>query len=260
MNTAKSIAITSGRSAGIVFIRDELNPSVAYEVAVAESPAPYAGEGMGKKLVSFFPPLEIPAGSGFRRAQIRFDTGQVRPLRSEGDDDPTNWFVRPGDKIRFDMKGEFHTIFSVTDSNAILLETETQFGIGKKFMHFQIFRAPRRTMAAPVELPQGAYVKLSSSGMAYDQYGVELDPLRRLFSHGDVTLTFNPTGKVDRLYRGFPVAGVDDPIMGLSVPVRSGLRIDLGDGSPDQPDNAQRYMVNNRADRSSKAIATTALQ
>ena len=129
-------------------------------------------------------------------------------------------------------------------------------------------------MAAPVELPNGAFVKLSSCGMALDRAGSLLDPSRRLFSAGNVIVAFNPAGQIDRVYRGSPrvqdqnwaasIAGTDQDIDGAAIRssfnVRGPMRIDLADGSPLKPTNAQRLVMLDRKDRNSKPILATWLE
>ncbi len=257
MNTAKTMAITNGRPAGVVFVRDEATPSVAYEVALVESPPPYGGETPGKKVLTVYPDTMI---GGI--AYPSFQMSGIRPLRTNSLD-PTTWFVRPGDQIRFDFKGDLFTIRSISVASIIALEEEPLFlanrVLGQKILvDPQFYRSPRRTMASPIELPQGAYVKLSNSGITLDRGGATLDQRRRLFSQGDIMLTFDPSGNVSRLYRGWP-SDAEDTTFGLSLPVSSTLRIDLGDGSPAAPANAQRFLITNRADRNSKPIAPTAL-
>ena len=280
MNTAKATAITTGRPAGLIFIRDELDPSVAYEVAVAESPAPYAGERQGSRVLVFpgqaNSTLKFPSHQEFQSGQTAQSYGYVRPLRVKqaGNqiDDPTNdqtkWFIRAGDEIRFNFQGPRYEIAQVNNETLVTLDVTLPLQLQGKWLEFQIFRAPRRTMAAPVELPQGAFVKLSSSGMSKDRSGLFLDPSRRLFTTGDVMLTFNPSGKLDRIYRGIPQqadetevyntqsANLDPELIAAktSVRVTGPIRIDLGDGAPAAPTNAHRFMLNNRSDRSSKTI------
>ena len=263
MSAAKARAITNGRPAGIVFMRDSVNPSIAYEVALAESPLPYAGEFPGKKQLTFFP---IPVG------HIRFRIMDVRPFRPEPSSDPADpsndqsrWFVRPGDTIRFGYMHKHYVIREVNGPNSITLAEKPPY-IGDALLHFQIFRSPRRTMVAPVELPHGAYVILSTSGMAMDRGGLALSA--KLFPTGNVVLTFGSTGNLDRLYRGtIPLDAVGIPSV---FRVTGPLRIDLGDGSPPNPFNPQiplqsqpqptptnvhRLILHNREDRGSNAIA-----
>lgn len=284
IGTAKSIAITNGRPAGVVFVRDELDPSIAYEVAIAESPAPYAGEEQGTRVLVFptVPTtLQFPTWDDFYNKKTNEEYKFVRPLRTQqfGNemDDPSNdqtkWFVRPGDEIRFSFQGKRYQIAQVNKQNLITLGETMPPHLQGKWLEFQIFRAPRRTMAAPVELPQGAFVKLSSTGMSKDRSGVFLDPARRLFTTGNVMLTFNPSGKLDRIFRGIPQqadevaanaaesSNLDPEFIArqTSVRVTGPVRIDLGDGAPASPTNGHRYMLNNRSDRSSKSIAVADL-
>ena len=153
MNAAKALAITNGRPAGIVFVRDENNPSVAYEVALAESPEPYMGETRGVRVLVFpdVITLQFPLLATFQNGSSPPAYGYVRPLRtskgnsndmSDPANDPSKWFVRPGDRIRFSFRGPFYTINEVNSENLITLSERLPRRFGATWLEFQIFSLP----------------------------------------------------------------------------------------------------------------------
>ncbi len=264
MNDARTRAIVTGRPAGITFIRDPLNPNVSYQVALAESPPPYAGDVINARAL-----LTNENVGGVLFKQVAFDLNQVRKLRPTptGNEptpvDESAWFVRPGDTIRFNFRGAEYPIRAVPTEYSLALDPDVPLtGLAS----FQIQRAPRRSLASPTELPNGAFVVLGSSGVAYDGEGFQLDR-NRLFSSGDVTVSFNAAGDIQRVYRGTPrdVADINDIVSSGVAPERAEkrvidrplmpVRIDFAGGSLANPANASRLIIRNgRAKRKSMPI------
>ena len=265
ISDARTRAIVTGRPAGITLIRDPLNNNVAFQVALAESPPPYAGDVIhARALVG--EEVDHPDIPGVRIKRVEFDPTQVRRLRPTTSSsldmgalaDESAWFVRPGDTIRFNYRGATYTIRDVMDE--YVLAVDPAVPLTNQFAYFQIQRAPRRSLTSPEELPQGAFVVLDSSGVAYKAQAVQLDPIKRLFSSGDVTIAFNAAGEVDRVYRGTPspadLADLNALLTDLGVPVELArqrviirplqpVRIDLASGSLLNPSNAMRMIVEN---------------
>lgn len=273
MNAAKTQAVANGRPAAIVFVRDkefdpnQPNSSVAYQIALAESPPPYAGDFGGAQawIVSNVP---IP-NTQLREVIVEFDNG-VRPLRPALDTDESTWFVRPGDTIRFNLRGHKYNIFAVAPKALTIVDFRTVPLQINQLASFQIFRAPRRTAAAPGELPLGSFVVLNApaplQGTSYDyssgisdSTGFQLYQDNPLFFAGDVMISFNSQGAVERLHRGIPskeqkdqmILAAQDPNLvprTVKYPFNP-VRITVGNGSPGKPEQAFGLLVKSREAR-----------
>lgn len=269
MSAAKTQAIATGRPASVVFMRDEQNPNVAYQIALAESPRPYAGDFAGAK--AGIDAKTFNTGTQLYEVSIVFN-GSVRSLRPNpaSETDESTWFVRPGDTIRFNFRGHKFNISDVVDERTLIIADfrEVPLPIGQ-LASFQIFRAPRRNSSAPEELPLGSFVVLNapplflgtdydySSGATYHGYNeskqlveLMLDQTTSLFPYGDVMVTFSPQGIVERLHRGIPSQDLLDAmkLMGKNVPRTvnyplNPVRITVGNGSPDKPDQVLALLV-----------------
>jgi hypothetical protein len=252
-----------------VFVRDKLNPRVAYQIALAKSPPPYAGDFAGSQtqIVSNVPFTDPFTGKQLNEVFIRFDKNQVRPLRPDIklNTHESTWFVRPGDTIRFNFRGHKFNIDEVEAYALVIRDSRNVPLQPTQLASFQIFRAPRRSASAAEELPLGSFVVLNapppflhsiidySSGVT-NSAGLALDPLfAPLNFAGDVMVTFNPQGNVERFHLGFPskqqlaemqLADINpylDPRT-IKYPLNP-VRITVGNGSPDKPEQVVGLLV-----------------
>jgi hypothetical protein len=190
---AKARATETGRPAGVIIVRDNDNqlPNSAYQVFLCESPPPFVGEFLNARVV-----LDpVPSGSTIVRAMFN-------PPQSIITATPN--FVQPGDLIRLDYKGPIYEIISANDSE---VQFKARDGMNPPIpgnmtvapgVPFQIYRQPVPASGNPLELPIGVVVDLEYSGVGLT--GRETAVANGAPNVPPITITFQPTGGVDRVF------------------------------------------------------------
>jgi hypothetical protein len=221
---------------------------VAYQLALTESPPPYGGAVVDA------------------RAQV-VDTWNViinDTREFHNVDDVRRSFVRPGDKIQLNHQGRLYSIGEVATvtsdgvaTNTLTLTPELPLSWVNASFPYKILRTPRRTPAAPVDLPMGSAIVLTSSG--YSAWNGYMDPrawdVMSFWGGGEVMLTFDGTGQLEHVYRG----GRPDDLLNPALhPLLSPVRIDIASGSPNNfKKEAMRMLIGRRDQRLRDAIDTT---
>ena len=148
---AQARAMALGRPVAVVLERDPNNPNRCFQIATAKSPPPYAGDTMDA------------------RAAINLSTTPWQATLSSAAAFASPDFVRPGDLIKFDYRGQLYQIVNFTvnsaNSTAVIQFTGSVPPVASPAgVPYQIFRTPRKSAAAPVELPVRTYINLEFSG------------------------------------------------------------------------------------------------
>ena len=190
---AKSLALVRGRPVGVWIERLTGTPSASLQLFIAETPPSYSGDTeMARAVMLGQPGVAILEGSAMANV-----------LR-----------IGRGDFIKFDYKGPVYEI--------------TEFfpgGDGRfRFAHptalpppsfiklpYQIFRRPRKSSTAPLQLPGSVVVDLENSG--FGAKGYDFHPNHPLLPPLDqnnvweIVITFSPGGKVGYVYYGGDALG-----------------------------------------------------
>jgi prepilin-type N-terminal cleavage/methylation domain-containing protein len=186
ISVAKARAIETGRPHGIWISRDVNNTNASYQVFLAESPVPFAGDGLG--ITATMSQGGAPAGYAGQA-----DISDMQNL------------VQAGDYIQFDFKGPRYLISSANVSGATkqiifapaalsgepyprLISTDPTYAK----LQFQVFRQPLRSSTQPLTLPTGTVIDLAYSGIG--KTGTEMNG-----PTVDAVITFNPSGSIDRV-------------------------------------------------------------
>ncbi len=177
---AQARALAERREVGVILV-----PTAAGNrcetLAFAKVPPPYAGS------------------TDASRVQVEYVNSQYQLKFLTAGDPPILTTLIPEDasfQIRFNYRGKTYGGVR-SGSNFVLigltippefLPPETQAPQGSPY---QIYRAPRRSAAAAVDLPLGAYVDLTASG---------IDGGATLAGLGNVAIMFSPDGSLSRVF------------------------------------------------------------
>ncbi len=183
ISVAKAKAAETGRPHGITIIQSPTVASTAYQVFVAETPIPFAGETLGETAKMY----AGAAPAGYAGQAIITDSQSL---------------VKTGDYIRFNFKGpKYYLTASGGVQNTLnfapasgepwprLNIVDTSDSSGR--MQFQVFRQPVLSGTPPLQLPTGTVIDLQYSGVGYD--GTEMA------GASTVTVMFTPSGGIDRI-------------------------------------------------------------
>jgi type II secretory pathway pseudopilin PulG len=211
LGAAQARAVARGRPVGVMLHRRGDNQSAAFQLSLAEVPPPYAGDSaIARAFSTTNDPWQAALTYSWAAATL----------------------VAPGDFIKFDYRGALYPIVSLNQldntvvqfappSSApsappppLLPEFNPTTGQQNPGVPFQIYRAPQRTPAAPLELPTPAVVDLLGCGIGATGIGTPqfVDPTVPVSPNVDnsVIILFSPSGRVDRVY----VNGRSDPPVG----------------------------------------------
>ena len=205
---AQARAVAKGRPVGIWLERAAHEPNeppdrwyAVYKVYYAEEPTPYTGDFYDS------------------RARIgRLDSWD------RTDPNSPNWYadleapsaiklVRPGDSIRLNQRGPRYPVKKVLPSNLpgvtricfrVSPTTPMPFSPQRYInqpmgTRYEVFRQPKKSMVAPIEMPNNTAIDLSVSG--YSTLGNPTPTSFRLASpEYDVAMMFSPDGGIDTIY------------------------------------------------------------
>jgi prepilin-type N-terminal cleavage/methylation domain-containing protein len=179
---AKSQAVEKNRPIGIWITTNPNVPNTAYQIFIAETPIPFAGDSIGAT-------AQLTATSGFSAGYANQATfSDIQNL------------VAVGDLIQFDLKGPFYRITAAGNTPKTvtfapmpgqmvpyprLRGTDVNY---PTHVQFQVIRQPVRSSAPPLELPNGIVIDLSNSGIGYS--GTEFSGMV------DPRIMFTPSGGV----------------------------------------------------------------
>ena len=216
---------------------DDTRANYAIQIYFAETPPPYAGDILGAKATIYDPGINPPLPN----------TGYASIPDSQAA--LIQFYVRAGDRIRFNYSGAYYTISNVTKNGSNFELTFVSAGptlpIVGAALEFQIIRQPLRSSLDPVQLPKRSAIDLDSSG--FGPFGTEfqpyvlpsnvgtihdptlnqtagslhLDPVTDLTQvrnddDSPIVIMFNPSGSVERVYRGVPSGGTFN-LVGQSI-------------------------------------------
>jgi type II secretory pathway pseudopilin PulG len=179
---AKARAAETGRPVGIWIARDTNYNNSSYQIFLAESPPPFAGETIGATATL------IDRGDGF--------ANQASFTDSQG-------LVKVMDTSQFNYKGPKFLTTTITAAPSRTGTFMSPSGLPSPRVSaayppkFPVFRQPIRSSGSPLELPGGIVIDLEQSGVGTT--GNEMSA-----TGTPVVFTFRPTGGVDRVYGWAP--------------------------------------------------------
>ena len=228
--SARARARELGRPVGVVIRRSEANPETAYQLALAEQPPPFAGlQNNSRALVTV-------SGTLGQARLVLADKypGDMPALEAE----QSLFLIQCNDFIRFSYRGPKYRIIR-KDINARLIrfrignnQTAPRESLPNHPVPYEIFRRPRQTAAAPLELPTGTAIRLELSGVGLT--GNEIDgPLASSIGMMEfqapkntdgtyiepmspLTIMFDEQGRIDKIYRVLP-PDIPGPCTALAV-------------------------------------------
>ena len=226
---ARSRAVESGRSHGVLFERFDQARDASILLRQAEVPPPYSGDVVGAQVWPFISggyvrlrirPAELAPGL-IRRGdlvQLNFqgplyriiddlsdnspsgdasppaDPGTDFPLRDEfNDGDPSNDVYIDFTAGSVDPATGFSTLWLTLEMTRMAGVPWTSMADGPRPVPFQIMRQPTPSGGAPLQLPRGAVVELRASGLGNGLF--DPDP-----GNGPVAVMFAPDGSIDAVY------------------------------------------------------------
>ena len=185
---AKSIAAETGLPSAVM-IEPEFLPGVSEPFAVkmylAETPLPYSGDVVNAKAYVFS--NASTATVTFHNANPAVNGAESVSIGMLG--------IEHGDLIRFDYKGPTYQLVltqPIAGPTAVLTLSGSPLpptGI----YSYQIYRQPQKTGAAPLELPKGAVIDLSASGLGND------NDFNSATNTRPIRLMFAPNGRLMRI-------------------------------------------------------------
>jgi type II secretory pathway pseudopilin PulG len=185
---AKGISAETGLPSAIL-IEPEFLPGVSEPFAVkmylAETPLPYSGDVVNAKAY-------VVSNSGTGTVTFGNVNPAVNPAESMS---IATLGIEHGDLIRFDYKGPTYQLQLTQPMTgpADVLGLSGSPLPPTGIYSYQIFRQPQKSGAAPLELPKGAVIDLSASGLGVDNqfsYATNSRPIR---------LVFAPSGRLMRI-------------------------------------------------------------
>jgi prepilin-type N-terminal cleavage/methylation domain-containing protein len=202
----------------------------AFELFAAESPPPYAGD---IETAAMTLEADQNPGDGVHRAQVNPGSESIQIL------------CQPGDTIRFNYKGPWYEIRSLTAAE-VVFDTSTYPAPpapqGPVQVPYQIMRKPRKTTVAPLDLPAPMVIDVGNSGVGLEG---AFSQITSLTTEGDpvpIIISFQPTGAIDMVY----VVGIVEG--GLPVQFQPAAPVHLLIGWSDKlgtenlADNANRWV------------------
>ncbi len=231
LGTARNQSIATGKPCGVMFQRENADNrfcSVLYQVEV---PPLYGGDYETSRIT-----LSNTGGNNWSVAFIRW-----HPTEKEWQDDASSmarWpmLVSDGDIIRFNYQGYRYKISFPDPADKLKIRLTSTIGsevvlsqsVLSKGLSFQVFRAPVKTAAEPLQLPTGVAIDLSVSGGASDV--MSDDDHRIVFSsdgsvHGCIEPLFLLLGQRERPAAPTTTPPAEDELPNWIVPTNLWLSI-----------------------------------
>ncbi len=196
---ARMRAVVDGRSAGVALVPSASNSDQCFQLAFAKVPPPYTGDSATWRTGIDNATGTTPLTGTTANVLL---SSQFVGLLSFTDLLPTEAFVNPevlkklvepkpvvgmanvfaaSFHIRFNYRGPYYQGVRVKDATSdefylalptsamppgLVIDTMNNGGMPLGGLPFQIQRSPKRSAAAPVDLPVGAYIDLRASGFA----------------------------------------------------------------------------------------------
>ncbi|MEQ8788914.1 MAG: prepilin-type N-terminal cleavage/methylation domain-containing protein [Pirellulaceae bacterium] len=188
------------------------NNAESFELFMAEAPPPYAGDTETARCwIQEDPdfPGNTRRGRAFFNLNSTFDSlllfsppqGSLPPGQS--------YFVRPGDRIRFDYRGPFYVIDDVDRGNyTVDFYVPGGFpnvripsvAVPQPGLPYQIYRRETRSSVNAMVLPETVTIDLSVSGVGVGGNAAAFSPAYS--SSGPIVIMFHPRGGIDSVRIG----------------------------------------------------------
>jgi len=192
LGTARTQAMESRRSAGLMFIPGKANASGALELAYVQTPPPYAGDSLSSRIRIKTAPVPV-ASSNPPAAVFTVEFPQSDAWTTQ---------VAVGNTVQFNHQGHIFRVEAIDTADAsnpkLTLSCSTiarwpqQTPTGDPGMTFQFTRSPRRDSRMPIQLPAGSAIDLLASGVGDGSFAPNATQ--------PVMVTFTPSGQLDMVY------------------------------------------------------------
>ena len=199
---AQARAVAKGRPVGIWLERAAHEPNeppdrwyAVYKVFYAEEPTPYTGDFYDSRVMIS------------QNDQKASDRTIWHAVFTPGTAPSAIKLVRPGDSIRLNQRGPRYPVISLDPLKVSFRVSPTtpmpfspQRYINQPMgTRYEVFRQPKKSMVAPIEMPNNTAIDLSVSG--YSTLGNPTPTSFRLASpEYDVAMMFSPDGGIDTIY------------------------------------------------------------
>jgi prepilin-type N-terminal cleavage/methylation domain-containing protein len=174
---AKAKATETGRAHGIWIQRDANNSNASYQIFLAETPVPFAGDYVSATAEM----VESTTDPGYA------NVAKISDIQG---------LIQQYDFIRFNFRGPRYQITNVKAGPPVEVTFQAPSGYSLppavEKLSFQVFRKPVALTTQPLTLPTGTVIDLGYSGMGYtgNEFGSGTDPIR---------IMFQPGGQMDQL-------------------------------------------------------------
>jgi prepilin-type N-terminal cleavage/methylation domain-containing protein len=168
---AQARAAELNRPVGVYIERFENKPGASFQLFMADSPPPYAGDSVTSR-------ARLP--------------GDANSATFVGENALLATLCSSGDYIRFDYKGPYYLLTSVSGGSAT-------FDLGgypappKGEVPYQIRRKPVKSSVSPLDIPEPLAIDIALSGIGLDgQFSATAD--------GPIIISFAPGGGIHAVY------------------------------------------------------------
>jgi len=175
---AQARAAALNRPVGVYIERFENKPGASYQLFMAETPPPYAGDAVDSRAIL----------SGNNTATFSGQNALLTALCSSGD------------FIRFDFRGPSYRITSLS-GGSVQFDLDDYPPPPKGTVAYQIFRKPVKSSVGPLDIPEPLAIDIGYSGIGRNGE----------FSPSDsqpIIIAFAPNGSIDRVYGKDKAGGV----------------------------------------------------
>jgi prepilin-type N-terminal cleavage/methylation domain-containing protein len=229
---AQARAAALNRPVGVYIERFENKPGAAYQLFIAETPPPYAGDEVASRAV---------LSSGGNSATF---TGQNALLTA---------LCGSGDFIRFDYKGPYYRITGVS-AGSVTFDREGYPEPAAGTVAYQILRKPVKSSVGPLDIPEPLAIDIANSGIGMDGKFSATGP-------GPIILSFAPNGAVHRVYEGTGAGNYTVTSPDGAVHLLIGWADKVGAGTENLEDGGSRWVsvghITGRITTTENAVATT---
>lgn len=212
---AKSRAMQRGRGAGVMIQRSEPGSNAAFELFIAETPPPYAGDVIGaiSSLRDYWPKDSM----GNPNPDGNFESAVFTDLNSA----TLPLLVQVGDLIQFNYQGPWYEITSVGTSVETVAGSPTTVPLvefqpksasantwpkAKVTVPYKIMRHPRKASGSALQLAGGVVIDLEYSGIGStgQQFNAGLTNITTttppVLNDDPILIMFDGNGTLSRIY------------------------------------------------------------
>ncbi|MDA1054178.1 MAG: hypothetical protein O3C40_27340 [Planctomycetota bacterium] len=201
---AKSRGIHHGRGAGVMIQRSQPGSNAAFELFIAETPPPYAGDIIGA--VATLKDYKDTAGNS--TPDGNFETAEFL----DGNSATLAKLVQVGDLVQFNYQGPWYEITAVAETPVMLVRFQPKSASSNAWpsatatVPYKIARHPRKSSGAPLQFSGGVVIDLEYSGIGASgqQFNAALTNNTTasppILNNQPILIMFNGSGALSRIY------------------------------------------------------------